>query len=244
MATVKDGFDTSKFARELGRVFGEYRQYNRRSLPILLEQLGQKVSIDAYIEAAALRPQQVAKIEAVPQALGYAVKRRLATDVIGGRDPFARFKRGSRKGQFKSQSVSSQSARHAINAGHEHVSIADEIRLRKRFAGIYQASGWLGELTKRISGAVRFRTGAIVVKQLSGARLGIHITNPRTNSQEYANATGYLTRAFQRRIADMQVYIQRKLNGDAVAFSRPRPSFPDPRAAVEAAMAGAFKRAA
>ncbi len=51
-------------------------------------------------------------------------------------------------------------------------------------------------------------------------------------------------RAFQRRIADMQVYIQRKMDGDAADFSRPKPNFnKDPRAEVARAMAGAFPAA-
>ena len=244
MAT-DSGFDCTNFKRELGRVFGEYLQYNRRSLPILLQQLGDKLSANAYVEAAALRSSQRAKIDAVPEAHGYAVKRRLATDLVSSKDPFARFKRGARKGQFKSHAVSAESARTAIQKGFKHVSIADEIRLRKRWAGVYQASGWITPGT-RLTRAVKFKKGgAIVVKHLSGARMFIQIVNPRTNSEEYANSTGYLQRAFQNRITDMQGYIQRKLNGDAATFSRPKPNFnTDPRAAVEAAMAGAFQEAA
>lgn len=236
-----DGFNTKNFTAELGRVFGQYRQYNRRSTPLLLEQLGAKLSIDAYLEAARLIPKQKAIIEALPARLGYRIKRRETGSLARGNE-FDVFKKGKRKGQYRQQSISAQ----AVRAGGNHVTIADEIRLRKRWAGIYQASGWLSELTTRlIKSAGRFKQGAIVVKQLSGSHVTLRITNPRTHSAEYADSTGYLARAFQRRIADMQIYIQRKLNGDAREFSRPRPNFnKDPRAAVEEAMRGAIKLAA
>lgn len=242
---MADGFDTKKFHEELGRVFGEYRQYNRRSLPVLLEQLGSKLSIDAYLEAAKLKSAQKAKIDAVPEKFGYRVRRRLAANLTS-KDPFARFKRGARAGQFKSHGVTSSIARSAINRGNQHVSIDEEIRLRKRFAAIFQASGWISELTVKLKGAFKMKTGAIVVKQLSGPAVRIEITNPRQNSAEYAGATGYLNRAFQNRIADMRGYIQRKMNEDAGIFSQPKPHFNaiDPKAAVDRALAGAFSNAA
>src|SRR4029453_3585189 len=108
MPANKTGFDASPFIKELGRVFGEYRQYNRRSTALLLHQLGAKLSTDLYMEAAKLRGSQQAKIEAAPGQTHYNVKRPPRKGVGNEAPALATFKKGKHKGQFKSQSLASQ----------------------------------------------------------------------------------------------------------------------------------------
>ena len=237
-ATTKTGFDASPFVKELGRVFGEYRQYNQRSTPLLLHQLGSKLSVDLYMEAAKLRGSQQAKIAAVPEQTGYHVKRRLVRNIGSETVALKVFKKGKRKGQFKSQSLASQIRRTARTG--THVTVAEEIRLRKRFAAVYQASGWLSPIVKGIRNAFRMNPPAVVVEELEGSDLRFKITNPRPNSAEFAESTGYLEAAFAYRVNQMRIYIQRKLYGDAAEFSKPRPNFAgkDAAAEVERAMGG------
>jgi hypothetical protein len=235
-AANQTGFDATPFVKELGRVFGEYRQYNRRSTAILLQQLGAKLSTDLYMEAAKLRPSQQAKIEAVPGQTHYHVKRRLVKGVGSESTALATFKKGKRKGQFKSQSLASQIRRAA--GGATHVTIEQEIRLRKRFAAVYQASGWLSPMVKGIRNAFRMNPPAVVVQNLSGTNLKVQITNPRPNSLEFA--ANYLEAAFAYRIREMRDYIERKLNSDVAEFNRDRPNFAGKDAAseVERALGG------
>lgn len=238
MATVKSGFDASNATRQLGRVFGEYLQWNQRSSGELLHQLGAKLSVDLYMQCAGLREEQQRKIEALPATLEYHIKRRLSKDVGSQATAFATFKRGKHKGSFKSQSVASQ-VRRASTA--THVSVADEIRLRKRFAAIYQASGWLSDLVKGVRASLaRLNPPAVVVETLNGTDMRITISNPRKNSAEFAESSGYLAAAFQYRINEMRTYIQRKISGDVQEFNRPRPNFgsKDARTAVAQAMQG------
>jgi hypothetical protein len=236
MPASKTGFDASEAIKELGRVFGEYRQYNRRSTALLLKQLGGKLSTDLYMEAAKLRPSQQAKIEAVPEQTNYHVKRRLVKGVGTQATALAVFKKGKRKGQFKSQSLASQIRREA--GGATHVTIEQEIRLRKRFAAVYQASGWLSPIVKGLRNAFRMNPPAVVVENLSGTNLKLQITNPRPNSLEFA--ANYLEAAFAYRIGQMRTYIERKLAGDVAEFNRPRPNFAgkDAESEVERALGG------
>lgn len=238
MPANPNGFDTTQFHRELGRVFGEYRQYNQRSTALLLHQLGEKLSADLYMEAAKLRPSQQAKIEGVPESTNYHVKRRLIRNVGSEAVALKVFKKGKRKGQFKSQSVASQIRRQA--RGGTHVTVAEEIRLRKRFAAFFQASGWLSPMVKGLRNVFRMNPPAVVIEQLEGSQLRVRITNPRPNSAEFAESTGYLEAAFAYRVNQMRIYIQRKIYGDAAEFNRPRPNFgwKDAAAAVEQALGG------
>jgi hypothetical protein len=236
MPANQTGFDASPFVKELGRVFGEYRQYNRRSTALLLHQLGAKLSTDLYMESAKLRGSQQAKIEAVPEQTNYHVKRRLVKGVGTQATALATFKKGKRKGQFKSQSLASQIRREA--GGATHVTIEQEIRLRKRFAAVYQASGWLSPMVKGIRNVFRMNPPAVVVENLSGTNLKLQITNPRPNSLEFA--ANYLEAAFAYRIGQMRTYIERKLNSDMAEFNKPRPNFAGKDAAseVERALGG------
>lgn len=252
MPANPNGFDTTKFHRELGRVFGEYLQYNQKSSAILLHELGAKLSADLYMEAAALRGSQKAKIAGVPEATDYHVKRRLARNV--GREAVAlrTFKKGKHKGQYKSESLASQIRRsygRIITAprgktrqllGLKHVSIEDEIRLRQRFAAFYQASGWLSPIVKSLRNPFRMKSQAVVVEQLEGTDLRITVTNPRPNSAEFAESTGYLEAAFAYRVNQMLGYIQRKIYGDVAEFNKPRPNFggKDVASAVNQALGG------
>jgi hypothetical protein len=229
MPADKTGFDGQPFLKELGRVFGEYRQYNKRSTAVLLHQLGAKLSMDLYMEAAKLRPSQQAKIEAVPQQTGYHVKRRLVKGVGIEATALATFKKGKRKGQFKSQSLVSQIRRAAGQA--RHVTIEQEIRLRKRFAAIYQASGWLSPMVKGLRNVLRMNPQAVVVERLEGTNLSVQVTNPRPNSAEFS--ANYLPAAVTYRIGEMQTYIERKVNGDAVEFNKRRPNFAGKSAEAE-----------
>lgn len=238
MPANPNGFDTTQFHRELGRVFGEYRQYNQRSTALLLHQLGEKLSADLYMEAAKLRTAQQAKIAGVPEATNYHVKRRLVRNVGSEAVALKVFKKGKHKGQFKSQSVASQIRRQA--RGGTHVTVAEEIRLRKRFAAFFQASGWLSPMVKGLRNVFRMNPPAVVIEQLEGSQLRVRITNPRPNSAEFAESTGYLEAAFAYRVNQMRIYIQRKIYGDAAEFNRPRPNFAgrDAAAAVEQALGG------
>lgn len=252
MAANTTGFDASPFVKELGRVFGEYRQYNTRSNAVLLNHTADRLAGDLFNAAASLRSSQQAKIEGVPAAHDYHVKRRLARNVGHEAVALRVFKKGKRKGQFKSESIASQIRRKygRIIAGPHgktrqllglrHVSVEDEITLRKRFAALFQASGWLYKGAQGARGFRIMQPPCVVIKELEGGDLHVSLTNPRPNSAEFAENTGYLEPAFQARIADMYRYIARKIYEEARMFNRPRPNFTgvDIAAEVEAAMAG------
>jgi len=236
MPTNKTGFDASPFTRELGRVFGEYRQYNTRSSALLLHQLGAKLQVDLAQAAADLRPSQQAKIEAVPQQQNYQVKRRLAQGVGNERTATATFKKGKKKGQFKSQSIVSRIRRES--RGQKHVSIEQEIKLRKRFAAYFQASGWLSPRLKNRPGIRMMVPPCVVIEELDGTDLSVTLENPRPGSADFASQ--YLEAAFEYRVNEMYRYIARKIYEDARELNKPRPNFQgkDIRAEVERAMGG------
>jgi hypothetical protein len=238
MPANKTGFDASEAIKELGRVFGEYRQYNTRSNALLLHQLGAKLQIDLAQEAAKLRGSQQAKIDAVPGQTNYHVKRRLTKGVGTQATALATFKKGKRKGQFKSQSLVSQIRRAA--AGATHVTIEQEIRLRKRFAAIFQASGWLSQRLKNTAGLRIMNPPCVVVEELTGTNLEVTLENPRPNSLEFA--AQYLQQAFDYRVNQMYQYIARKLDGEAKEFNKERPNFTgkDLAVEVERAMGGRY----
>lgn len=226
---------------ELSRVFGQYVAWNGRELPVLLERLAEDLTGDLFYQTAQLRAAQQSKIDAVPETLDWHVKRRLRKDVGTDKTALARFRKGARKGQFKSNSVASQ-VRRASTA--THVTVPEEIRLRKRFAALFQASGWLSSTFKRM-GAIgrkftRMQPEAVVVKQLTGGDLRISITNPRPNSQEFAQEHGILELAAGYRAGRMLQYIQRHADKGAAEFSRSKPTFENINvsAEVEAAMVG------
>jgi hypothetical protein len=231
-------FDASPFVKELGRVFGEYRQYNTRSNAVLLNHTADRLAGDLFNSAAALRSSQQSKIASLPAQLGYRIKRRLARNVGSEHVALATFKKGKRKGQFKSQSIASQIRRAARGA--RHITIEQEIRLRQRFAAVFQASGWLYKGAQGAKSPRVMEPPAVVVKKLVGENLTVTLTNPRPNSGEFAASTGYLEPAFEARIEDMRGYIERKINEESNMFSQPRPNFAgaNVEAAVERAMAG------
>ena len=235
--TGKTGFDASTFAKELGRVFGEYRQYNKRSAAVLLNHAADRLSGDLFNACAALRPSQQAKIAAVPQQTNYHVKRRLSKNVGTEATALATFKKGKRKGQFKSQSIVSQIRRAA--RGVKHVTVEQEIRLRQRFAALFQASGWLYRGAKGAANPRVMQPPCVVVKQLEGTRLHVRLENPRPNSQEFAESTGYLESAFNARIADMEKYIADHKEKTEQEWDKATPNFAgkDLQSEVERAMA-------
>lgn len=245
----KTGFDASGFVKELGRVFGEYRQYNTRSNALLLHQLGAKLQVDLAKAAASLRASQQSKIDAVPLQTNYHVRRRLVRNVGTEAVALKVFRRGKHKGQYKSESIASQIRRNygrIISAGSKtrqllglrHVSVADEIRLRKRFAAYFQASGWLSpRLTAKI-GIRPMDPPCVVVEELEGSNLRVTLENPRPNSAEFAEQ--YLEDAFNYRVNQMYQYIARKIYEEAREFGKPSPNFSgkDLAAEVERAMRG------
>lgn len=238
MPANKTGFDASPFVKELGRVFGEYRQYNTRSNAVLLNHTADRLAGDLFNAAADLRPSQQTKINAVPQQTNYHVKRRLVSGVGTERAALATFKKGKRKGQFKSQSLASQIRR--ASQGKTHASVDQEIRLRKRFAALFQASGWLYRGAQGARSPRVMQPPCVVIKQLEGNDISVSLTNPRPNSAEFAASSGYLEPAFQARINDMYRYMVRKIYQEAKQFGKPKPNFTgiDIAAEVESAMAG------
>jgi hypothetical protein len=81
---AKTGFDTSQFTREMGRVFEDYRQLNKRALPELLRKRAISLAIGSgtggrykglYQEARALRSMVRGEIQALPQKLNWRIKR-------------------------------------------------------------------------------------------------------------------------------------------------------------------------
>lgn len=81
---MKDGFDTSVFAKEMGRVFGDYRQLNKRALPYLLRNRMIQLAVGSgkggkhrglFQEALRLRSKVQSEIRALPKKLGWRIKR-------------------------------------------------------------------------------------------------------------------------------------------------------------------------
>lgn len=224
-------------SKELSRIFGEYATWNGRSVPLLLERLAEDLTWDLFYQTAALRPHQQAKIDAVPLDHGYAVKRRLRKSVGTEQAKLRRYRTGPKKGQFKSLAASIRNA-----SDSKHVTIDEEISLRKRFAALFQASGWISSVLNKSRGrkVIRMIPQAVVVKRSDGKNIGISVTNPRPNSQEFAESNGIIEAAAGYRAGRMLEYIRKHAEKGAAALSRKQPTFSgiNVSAEVERAMAG------
>lgn len=220
---AKDGFDTGSMQAAFSQTFAEYARHNRRSRPVLLQHQADQLAFELQRQARLEGGKTKAEIRALPQRLGYRIRRRLASGLSKGVDVLKR----NRKGKFAYKSVAASAKRAALNAGHARVSIKQEIRLRLRWAGVYQASGWI---TSRL-GLARGRTrianprGRVIAK-FTGIRPSITLINQTPGAAEFAAKTGYVARALRLRIADMRRYIARKLGEEAGFLTRSRGRMP------------------
>jgi hypothetical protein len=193
---MKSGFDTSKFAEEMGRVFQEYRSLNRRALPELLRNRAIALAIGSgkgarykglYQEALALRPQIQREIKALPAQLNWRIKRHAGT-------------------------------------------VKQEIARRIVQAGRFQASGWIVPGLTDISGEganVKTVRGKVTM-HLSGDRPTVTLTNRSPRAFEFAQRTGYISRALYNQSQDMLVYIKKHLGLTVAEFARKHPNFRKP----------------
>lgn len=81
---AKTGFDTTEFSKEMGRVFNEYRQLNKRALPYLLRNRAIQLAVGSgknakhkglFQEALALRPAVQREIRGLPKKLNNRIRR-------------------------------------------------------------------------------------------------------------------------------------------------------------------------
>lgn len=202
------------FNRDINRAFGEYLQYNRRSRPDLLRESADKLAAQLQIEAAKEGPGTRAEIAALPTRLGYRIRRRLAQGLS---------KNPNRKGN---KSLAATIERGASASGRQHVTVAEEIQLRLRWAGFYQASGWITSRLTLSAGRTRIaRPRGRIITHMAGSKPAITLVNQTPGALEFANKTRYMLRAIRARIADMQTYVQRKMKEQAAEFSKPKPNF-------------------
>lgn len=200
--------------RALERTLRQYVDVSTKPLPAALELQATQMAIGKgglYREGMKERGRQVAKIKALPQRLGHRIRKRTVSSLGGSRIPQNPRRRGA------SQKVRAAAAK----TGRQHVTEAEEIRLRLRHAGRYQASGWINRrMTPR---GAKIITSRGRVSFRGGINPSVTLTNTSPQAAEYGARTGYIGRALRNRTRDMLVYIQRKLDRDARAFSRPRP---------------------
>lgn len=106
-------------------------------------------------------------------------------------------------------------------------SVKQEIARRQRFAGYYQASGWIPpEYLQFFTGKLTIKTNrGSLSARLNGANPSITLTNKSPRALEFGSRSGYIGRAMRNRIRDMDVYIRRKQREAAAEFSKDRPSF-------------------
>lgn len=226
---------------EMSRVFGQYVAWNGRVLPVLLERLAEDLTGDLFYQTSALRPSQQKKIDDLPTQLSWKIKRRLRKDVGNEQTALAIYNRGPKKGQFKSKTISSQIRRASDST---HVTVPEELKLRKRFTAIFQASGWISNTLHKIGSRgrkfIRMEPQAVVVKQVADNQLRVTVTNPRPNSAEFATQNGILELAAGYRTGRMLQYIRKHAARGASEFSRPRPNFNNVNVIneLERAMAG------
>lgn len=102
------------------------------------------------------------------------------------------------------------------------VSRDEEIARRLKQAGRYQSTGWLDpSFVRTPRGAQLITERGKVVFRGSGRNRVLILTNDSEGAKEFADKTGYMVRAVNNRSRDMRAYVQKKMNKDARAFSRP-----------------------
>lgn len=201
---AKDGFDVTHFNSGINRVFSQYLQYNRRARRDLLQDQADKLAVELQKQARAEGPKTRAEIGSLPNKLNYRIRRRQAAGL-------------SRNLNARNKSLAATIQRSAAAGGRKHVTVAEEIQLRLRWAGLFQASGWITRygLTGRIA-----RPRGRVLSHLIGNSPVITLINETPGALEFARRTGYIDRAIEIRTADMKAYIARKMKEEAKQVSR------------------------
>ncbi|MEA3211328.1 MAG: hypothetical protein QOE70_4385 [Chthoniobacter sp.] len=200
--------------------FREYVTVNRRDQEFLWKDQSRKLATDLYVETAAIAPSK-AEISADVKAQGWKIPRKFGDGRLGRGVPaqwvgwaLAKRNRLIRKRGRKSKKD------HL--ADDTFLSQRPTLAQMQRFvidmrnnARLFLASGWLGAIfdlggsLKASSGAVNHERGGAVVRRSPG-EVEVTFWN-RTPGIETMNAkTGFVAKAVARRLADMQIYIDRK----------------------------------
>ena len=212
-------FNESNLTRVRG-AFKSYCEYNRRDRDFLWKDQTRKLATDLYVETAAIAPTR-AEIAAEVKQLGWAIPTRFADGRLGRGTPkqwigwaYTKMKRRVRRRGRKSK------ADHLDDA--EFMAQKPTLQQMQQFvidmrdkARLFLASGWLGAILelggspKATSGFVQHDRGGAFITRVEG-RVAVTFWNRTPGIATMQEKKDFVGKAFQKRIADMWIYIRRK----------------------------------
>ncbi len=203
-------------ANTLAQAILEKNRYDRLSFQETVLEQAKRLAcsnfngIGGLFQEASKEAPSVEYLRSLPERLGWRIKRR-NRPVLTQYEARKR-KRGTLAGTIGIFRKKGSDGRN-LKAGEI------ERRIASRF---YMASGWLNAfLVKSLPGVRNVKIGndrAKIQVNLQGSNPRIVLVNSTPNAAAFAERTGYIERAIENRIIDMNAYVRRKLNESAGRF--------------------------